>query len=274
MSIEDKELQNHLYELHTQLQDLLSGYADNMLDADEKNLVEAHLSGCEACRMDVVRQKLLSHRLNELPVTRMSSQLHQKLDSSLSEASTPNRNVASIFNAWQQLLRFDWLKPILATKLTMASGWGVAVMLLFVLLLPDLKLIGTYDVPMVEEALSEYRHLSDVALPAAKPHLVMNAPVKWPNSRVISHWKTTIGGAPADAFAVRTGDSIVFQFRINEAVFFHNPDVRLAVAKTGNYQMQNKELEVLALPLKKAGLLMVGPTDGIPTLAKLTFKTI
>jgi len=255
-------LLNRLHELHIQLQDLLAGYVDNMLDEQEKALIEAHMAGCEACRMDVSRQQLLSQRLNELPVTRMSSQLHQRLDQVLTESPAPAGRAESVRRYWHKISRFEWLQKIYNPALITASGWGVAMMLLSVLLLPGLKSVSSNDVPMVQEVLAEYRHFSATTLPVSDQVVTQSPPVTWPDSRVLAQWKTSIGGSPAEGFAVRNGDKIVFQFRISEAVFFHNPDVRLAVANTGNYQIKSRDLNVLALPLKEAGLLIVAPTTG------------
>lgn len=260
--------------LHMQLQDLLAGYADDMLDEHDKQLVEAHLAGCLTCRMDVSRQQLLSDRLNDLPVTRMSTNLHQQLDQVLKEAPIPEKKEASQAKRWQHWLSFNWLRKRKQPSFSTASGWTVALMLLVVMLFPHLKQGSGKNIPMVQDVIAEYQQLSQTTLPVSLQNGSEEPPATWSGSRVLAHWKTTIGGEPADAYAVRNGDNIVFQFKVDEAVFFHNPDVRLAIANTGTYQVKYNKLKVLALPLKKAGLLIVGSNSGMPTPEKLTLQSI
>ena len=91
---------------------------------------------------------------------------------------------------------------------------------------------------------------------------------------MLAAWKTEIGGAPAQAFAMRSGHSIVFQYQIDESVFFRNPAVRQAVQTSGNYQTRTQDTDVMALPLTNAGLLLVGPADSLPSPEQLTFQPI
>ncbi len=278
MNEELQKLEKHFNDLHCQLQDLLAGYVDNMLDEQETALVEAHLSGCEACRMDVLRQQQLSRRLNAMPVARMPADLHQRLDQLLNDAAqSAIETPQSTYKQRQWPIPdalYHWLKTMTLPSLATISGWGVASLLLLLLVFPGIKPGSENHIPMIQEALAEYYQLNTQILPTQATDLVINSPASWPDSRVVSHWKTTIGGAPADAFAVRHGDNIVFQFRIDEAVFFRHHDVRKAVASLGKYQETDSNLKVLAFPLKQAGLLIVAPQDGMPAAEELIIKTI
>jgi hypothetical protein len=260
--------------LHMQLQDLLAGYADDMLDEQNKKLVEAHLAGCEACQMDVSRQQLLSDRLNDLPVIRMSTKLHKQLDQVLKEVPVPEKKEVSQTKRWQHWLSFNCLRELKRPSFATASGWSVALMLFVVMLFPHLKQGNGNNIPMVRDVIAEYQQLSQTTLPVSLQNSSEEPPATWSGSRVLSHWKTTIGGEPADAYAVRNGDDIIFQFKVAESVFFYNPDVRLAIANTGIYQVKDDKLKILALPLKKSGLLIVGSNSGVPTPEKLTLKLI
>ncbi len=62
------------------------------------------------------------------------------------------------------------------------------------------------------------------------------------------------------------------QFRIDETVFFRNPEVRHAVEKNGDYQFKAENTRVLAMPIKHAGLILVGPGDAMPSLEQLAFN--
>ena len=123
---------------------------------------------------------------------------------------------------------------------------------------------------MVEDVLTEYLHLDKTSLPASNSQSMPSPPANWPNARLLSSWETTVGGAPAKAFAMRNGDKIIVQYLIDESVFFRNPNVRQAVADSGSYLSQKNNIQVLAMPLKDAGLLVVGPTDWMPSLELIT----
>lgn len=285
MNNENIKTHDNWQALHLQLQDLLAAYADDMLDQQDKQLVEAHLSGCEACQMDVSRQQLLSSRLNNLPVTRMSTKMHQRLDKVLSEASKSEASYSELpetaikketSQAKSNPRRFslNWRNKLPTLSFATLSGWGVAMMLLVVMLSPNLEPNNGDEIPMVRDVLAEYQKFNSEELPTSDQNLAKIPPASWPDSHVVAQWKTTVAGAPADAFAVRNGDNIIFQYKVDEAVFFHNPDVRLAVSSTGNYQVRNNKLKVLALPLKKAGLLIVGPDSVMPELDKLKIKSL
>jgi len=257
--------------LHTQLQDLLAGYADAALDRQQNDIVEAHLAGCAACRRDVARQQALSRRLHSMPVAPLSADLHERLDQALGNAPpAPGlqawlQRTGNLFRIRGQFLAFD------SHTLAWVSGWGLALVLAIMMVAPTLKSGDDSDIPMVRDVLAEYRLMSNTALPEAGNTATAEPPVSWPNARLLATWKTRVGGAPAQAFAVRNGHSIVFQYRVDETVFFRNPVVRQAVAQNGDFRIRADNMEVLAVPLKDAGVLVVGPADSLPAYQQLSF---
>ena len=249
-------------ELHIHLQDLLAGYVDDELEHQEKRLVEAHLAGCETCRADVAHQQLISQRLSKLPLERLSPEVHQQIDHTLSDALVTSEDgkqqdkTTSVF--------IHWFQRILYPGFITASGWSIALVLLMVLLFPSLMPSNSHNVPMVADVIAEYSHLDKTSLPVSDSQPNAPLPANWPNAHLLTSWNTTVGGEPAKAFAMRDGDKIIVQYRINEAVFFRDPNVRQAVADKGRYVSQQNNIQVLAIPLKDAGLLVVGPTDLMP----------
>lgn len=98
----------------------------------------------------------------------------------------------------------------------------------------------------------------------------MSPPLPWANSRVLATWMTRVGGEPAQAYAIRQGNSLVIQYRISERVFFRNPDVRQAVARAGDFRTRADQLEVLGLPMEDSGLLVVAPAGNMPAVSEST----
>ncbi len=259
---------SNLKVLHLEIQDLLAGYVDDSLSETEKYIVEVHLAGCQACRMDVERQQQLSRRLNHLTHARLPAHLQQKLDRS-PEQPTPMSGKRTRQDSWRALLngfksRFQ-IMPIITL-----SGWVVAMVLMLVLLPPLKPSDHQHTVPMVAQVLAEYQSAGTSGQFNRHSKVEVNAPASWPDARVLASWETSIGGAPATAYAVRSGNQIVFQYAVTEKVFFRNPVVRMKVAKEGRYQAKEEGLMVVALPVKKAGLLIVGPEKAIPEIRSIS----
>jgi len=263
---------NRWVALHEHLQDLLAGYVDQELNSEQAAMVEAHLAGCEACRNDLARQQLLSARLKTLPPPRLSARFNQTLDQALADDVPPGKSIhrrrlwplaASALNGFQQVNR-----PVLPG----ASGWIVALVLVVVMLGQFRVPTDNTPIPMVRDVVMEYREMNDRPIPVSAENAATKPPVSWPNSHLLATWETKIGGAPARAFAVRSGKDIVFQYRINESVFFRNPAVRQAVHESGNYRTRTWNTDVIAVPLTNAGLLIVGPADSLPAPEQLRFK--
>jgi anti-sigma factor RsiW len=259
--------------LHNQLQDALAGYADNELDEHERAQVEAHLAGCEACRLDLAHQQLINQRLQQIPLTGLSAQMHQRLDQVIKSAPPAPRHRLRPQQGWRSFFLLPWRRKLSGPLIAATSGWAVALVLLVILISPSLKTsTSNAAVPMVQDVLAQYQYYHRSALPVSSHGAKIQPPASWPGSHVLASWQTNIGGAPAQAFAVRNGDSIILQFRVDESVFFHHPDIRRLVARQGQFEMQRQDLTVLGIPLSRAGLLMVGPANGIPPPDKLTLN--
>jgi len=255
--------------LHLQIQDLLAGYVDQELDVRERALVEAHLAGCPACRQDVARQQLLHRHLGQLPGIPLSLEQHQRLDRALAEAPPSAVAPPSRRPRWRPHWLLDWLGSPRGELLAASSGWGLAFLLLAVMLWPGGQRSGHPHIPMVQDVLAEYAQVTHSRLPKSPGRAVAAPPAIWPRARLLASWKTTIGGAAAQAFALRSGNSILLQFRVSDDVFFNNPKVRTAIASKGKYETREESLKVLALPLDEGGLLMVGPERSMPASNQL-----
>lgn len=256
-------------ELHLELQDWLAGYVDGELNEHHTAIVEAHLVGCEACCADVSRQQAVSRRFHDIPTTRMPVDLHKRLDSALADAPDYSEQApgkTSRFN-----LR-HWLAGLYRPAVVGAGGWAVALVLAGMLLLPDVGVMNRGHIPMVSDALSDYQKVALMDLPALANSPDMAAPAKLAGGRLLATWRTTVGGEPAEAFAMRRGSSLVIQYRISEHVLFRNPDVRQAMATMGGYRARENQLEVLAMPMKDAGLLVVGPANAMPAASELELE--
>lgn len=261
-------------ELHENLQDLLAGYIDNELDDEQVNLVEAHLIGCEACRNDLHRQQALSKHLESMPLSKMSSSTHKRIDKVLEDISLKNLNSQkprfSIFESLSFINRFI-MNLKLATLLG-ASGWGIALLLSISLFLPHFNNTNSSTIPMIQDVLTEYYEMEDKALPVStENNKGLKPPLSWPNTQLLSSWTTKIGGAPAKVYALRNGNNIVFQYQINESIFFRNPIVRKAISENGSYSVRDKKIEVLAIPLTNSGVLVVGKKNSLPIPEKIIF---
>ncbi|MGI9279407.1 MAG: anti-sigma factor family protein [Endozoicomonas sp.] len=256
-------------ELHNSLQDLLAGYVDNELEDDEVMIVEAHLAGCKLCRDDRARQISLNQSLSSLPLERMSTNLHEKLDliTEQPQSTIETRKQKPKVPTPTRWLERQWLKLAFST-----GGWATAFALVVALYMQQMPNTPHSDIPMVADALSQYQTAQKNILPVSQQST--EAPASWPGGTLLSSWETSIGGAPAKVYAMRSGKDIVFQYRIDESVLFRNPEVRQAIAQQGSYSSEKDGTEVRALPMESSGLLMVGPCRAMPAVNDLKINTI
>ncbi|WP_252177509.1 zf-HC2 domain-containing protein [Endozoicomonas sp. 4G] len=262
---EDPEWQ----ELHTSLQDLLAGYADNELEDDEVLIVEAHLAGCKLCRDDLARQVALNQHLSAMPLARMTVSLHEKLDRITGQprSTDTQKQKPGITISPGRWLERQWLKLTFS-----AGGWATALALMVALYMQQMPSAPHSEIPMVADALSHYQAAEQATLPVSLHGT--EAPATWPGGTLLSSWETSIGGAPAQVYAMRSGKDIVFQYRIEESVLFRNPQVRAAIAQQGSFTREKDGTEIRALPMKSSGLLMVGPRRAMPAVNDLKMNTI
>ncbi len=263
-------------ELHGQIQNLLAGYVDDVLEHEQNVMVEAHLAGCKACRDDVARQQALCQRLDMMQNVQIPESFHNNVDEFMSEAIHPTSQLHQYRGDILYSLRRQ-VDSIIELSFSRFSGWLVASILTVVIMTPSLMLSPKTQIPMINDVIAEYRQIGATDLPASRlPTDQLNAivPAQWPHARVLSSWNTEVGGAPAKAFAVRSGHNILFLYHIPEAVMFRNPKVRQAIANTGSFHSQTKNMEVLALPIENAGLLVVGPNNALPSAEEIHLRTI
>jgi len=258
-------------DLHHQIQDWLAGYADGELDEHHITLVEAHLAGCEACRHDPERQRMLSERLQEIPAPRLSPAFAKRLDDTLASVQTSDRRPVG-----QKPLEGlkHWLTRLSPSAVIGGGGWAVAMVLAAMLLVPSLtpedpnQMAVASQIPMVNDVLADYQRVVGNDLPTPSDDADLSPPMQWANGRVLARWTTRVGGEPAEAYAVRLGNSLIVQYQISERVFFRNPDVRQAVARAGDFRTRDNELEVIGLPMQASGLLVVAPSGNVPPIDK------
>lgn len=253
-------------ELHLSLQDMLAGYVDHELDEQEILIVEAHLAGCKTCRDDLARQQLLSQQLGALSVERIPASLSAHLDAVTDSEAVAHKTHRKHF---EPLL---WLENLLAKFSVSATGWALSCVLVAVMMVQNWPSSYQHNIPMVQDALSQYQTIQKAALPVSNEGF--DLPVTWPEGQLLSSWETSIGGAPAQAFAVRNGSDIIFQYRIDQNVLFRNPEVRAAIANQGSFVTQENGTEIRAIPMKASGLLMVGPSKAMPADERLKFNSI
>jgi len=264
-------------ELHETLQDLLAGYIDTELEDEQIMLVEAHLIGCEACRNDLARQQALSQRFESIPSSRMTSSSHQMLDKALDEVllkneCAPKKPLLNWLSSPLHFIKKITSKFNLATMLS-ASGWSVALLLTIIIFAPQFNSGNTSSIPMIQDALTEYDEMQGKALPVTNMNNNKKSkpPLSWSNTQLLSSWETNIAGSPAQVYAIRSGHNIIFQYQVEESVFFRNPVVRQAIVEKGNYIIHNKKTDVLAIPLSKSGVIVVGATNSLPKPENIIF---
>lgn len=252
-------------QLHNQLQNLLAAYVDGELDEHEVDIIEAHLSGCESCRLDVERQKLLSQRLfNIQPVTapeRLNELISQTVDK---EVIQQNACLMFLKRGYIALSRYLAMRPL---------GWAVAAVLLLVVMIPNLK-ISTSKIPMIEAAVSNYQQAQKRNFMYTSTHTDSLMPMEISGGLLLAKWTTTIEGEKAEAFVIKIGSDIVIQYRISQDLFYRNTLVRKSVSSNGNFRQREDDLEVLAIPTKRAGLLVVGPKNIMPSVLDMAEKTM
>lgn len=267
MSDSNKTETHNFSDLHVRIQDWLAGYADGQLDEHHTALVEAHLAGCAACRNDVARQQVLSARLQLIPTPRFSASFDKRLDDALAEASMTGRHKPVNQRAINIKRGLSFLHPLV---LIGGGGWAVALVLAAVLLMPNLTPGNINQSPMVRDVLIDYQRVTRQDLPSQPGGSDASPPMQWANSRVLATWVTNVGGEPAQAYAMRRGNSVIIQYHIPERVFFRSPNVRQAVARAGDFRTRDDQLEVLGIPMEESGLLVVAPAGDLPAIDEFT----
>lgn len=262
-------------ELHEHLQDLLAGYADDELDDAQMKLMDAHLAGCELCRNDLARQKIITERLEVIASPRLSNKANDDIDKSLASSSTTTGLIQNFLKDFFVSSMSNIKGSVSLPKVMGISGWGLATVLAIMIFMPTVTQDQNSQIPMISDALAEYHEHEDKILPISTNIDQNNkAPVSWPNAQLLAAWKTMVAGQTAEVYALRSGRNIVFQYHVNESVFFRNPLVRHAISKSGSYKIQVDTVDIMAMPLTSAGVLLVGPENSLPSPETMMFESI
>ena len=248
--------------LHRDLVEQLDAYLDHELPALEVARMEAHLSGCMRCQTALRLHRSLKENLALTPVARSSPRLRDAIQARL--ADDPGGSVDRPFTVPRQRRALRRLAPW--------TGWVLAAGLALVVLVDRSWLAGaqTSQLPMIQAALDDYwLHLqtrmptADVQQMQALAHdLPFDAqPLPALRSELIGAWRTTIRGESAAAFAYRHDNHILVQYVVSQALFFHQPRLREAVARYGHYSATAHETAVLAWPQSTSGTMLIGAVD-------------
>lgn len=250
----------------------LGAYVDGELPEEDLREVETHLAGCEACRREVVMQTALRARLGarrreaapEALRERVREIIHGSSEAAVEAVSPESRSSAPA--RWPRALAW--------------TGWAVAALLAGLLLwrpvgrpepLPPVDgrpraAADSARVPMVRDALADYRSRVGQDLPAGQGDLAEIraqmpfpvTPLRSPEVRLISAWRTRIYGQPAAALAYRWDNRVVIQYVVPEQLFFAAAPVRQAVAEHGRYITSAGAQGVVGWPGPENGSLLIG----------------
>lgn len=230
---------------HQEVQELLAAFADGELGVSSRLELEAHLATCARCRAALSVQRQVHGRLSRLAVAAEPRQLLEQVRSKLDDSRRARV---------RELRR----------RVTLWSGWAVAAAL--ALFLFSGAPVRSPHPPMVLAALADYRGhaghelptLGDSASRASLPFA--DEPLAAGNARLVSAWKTQLRGEPVSVFAYRVGDQLILAYVVSESMFFRQPVVRETVARQGRYVTSDGKESVVAWPLRRSGVLLVGQT--------------
>lgn len=239
----------------------LAARLDGELDAAQQAELDLHLRDCARCRGELKAQRAVRERLAREPRLQASRRLRALVQTL---AAAPATERAPDFGRGRRSPS-RWSAPTLA--LVAGSGWLVAGLLALVLAWPTLRPPAAEAVPMLADALADYRRHRDRVLPgpADPPEALIRqvlgrpaAPLALREATLVSSWVTEIGGEPAVALAYRSGRAVIVQYLVSDQVFFRQPQVREAVARDGRYQAHAGREQLVAEAGDGAGHLLVG----------------
>lgn len=249
---------------HAELADLLAGYVDDELTAEERQRVESHLAECAGCRGELRAQTAIRARLMKESLSSASAELAARVIGRIEMApAVEERKV-----------------PARRQRLIAWSGWAVAAAMSGVALWLGLRGRPVMDMAMgpktsvaldqvpsqvASTVLDSFRQLNEAELPAGvdlgrlRRELDFSVPaLVAPHMRLISAWSTTIDGEPAAALAYRCHDRLVVQFVVSEKQFFRQSEFRRAIASQGLYASALGPLTTIAWPGTDNGSFLVG----------------
>ncbi|XKE44403.1 zf-HC2 domain-containing protein [Halomonas organivorans] len=258
MSDQDRSWEVQAVKEHATWLECVAPYLDGELNARERQEMTRHLDTCPLCQRELERQRAVACRLEALkPTAESSAAMERRLRRRL--LGTPSRRPPR--RPW-----WGWL------------GWGLALAqacLLVTLWLPSWS--ARDGVPMVDDAVADYRHVLADRLP---PRSTMDTdalsralslsiePLQAPDVTFLGGWETVLQEQPAAALAYRVKEQVVVQYVVTEPLFFNQASVRDAVARQGHYITRQGRQGIVGWPDSNAGSLLVGelPTEELVRL--------
>jgi hypothetical protein len=242
------------FDLDTEARDhLLLGELSHTRSLEDARLIEAHVQGCEPCQRELGLLRAVRARLRHLPGIAQESALGDRVFAALGDRAVGER--AS--------------RPSRRWVLATAAGWAAAAA--FAALFAGRDDSGDSEdseqrlPPMVNEALREYERASvnELPKPITPAELEFRVGRRIPyipsaELKIVSTWVTTIREEPSAAIAYRFDDRVLIQFVVSEALFFRQPVVRDAIARSGAYAARVGARAVIGRARSGTGSLLVG----------------
>jgi anti-sigma factor RsiW len=251
---------------HAAFAELLAGYIDDELSAEDRRRVESHVPECAKCRSELRAQTVIRARLMKESGSLASSELAERIlariaDAAPMEADRPvhpsRREVLVTWGGWAAAAAMGGLAAWFSQRKPAGMSMTMA---------PSGK-VTLDQVPGLVPAdiLASFREINEEELPAGadlaqlRRDLGFSVPrLDAPHMRLISAWLTRVNGEPAAALAYRCHDRLVMQYVVSEVQFFRQPQVRHAIASQGVYATAAGPLTTIAWPGTDNGSFLVG----------------
>lgn len=234
---------------HTTFIEQIDAYLDGELDREGASRVEDHLLSCARCRRSFGVHRAIRSALSGRDTAAVAPDSLRMLiqeDIASARARQERRHDRHWLLPWT-----GWLAAALVGLTWMLAGRGFSYR-------------RPVPTPMARSVIADFdRHQAE---PLPHANLVsletgFNFPVTpLPALRrqLVAEWRTQIQGQPAAALAYRLPAGIVVEYVISRGLFFRQPEVRNAVARSGRYVAQARAVTVVGWPASHAGVLLVG----------------
>jgi len=273
------------HEEHLRYEAMLGAYADGELGEADGRALARHIETCERCRQGLAVQRAVAARLAAEPLEPIGETLRRRLLAPI--RSSPAEGAVGLGPVGAEAAPLDvgrgsrrWRAPMppwlgWATAATVALAWAASEYPARLGPSPEstrapskavtAPLVGQ-RIPMVEEALADYRTLEVRELPvqvedpaALAGRLPFPVPsLDSPELRLVGAWTTVIRGEQAAVVAYRWQNHVLVQYVVSEQLFFRQPVVRSAVAAAGVFSAQDGALGIVGWPEQEAGTILIG----------------
>jgi anti-sigma factor RsiW len=250
---------------HDAFAELLAGYVDDELKAEDRARLEQHLAGCGSCRRGLQAQQVIRARLMKETAAAASSTLAERVQqqiSQLNESQSSEPKGKGRMLAWAGWLvaagiGLTWISiNLLSGNAGQGSGAPVP---------PKLIAIETAPIAISAEVMTQFERMDQSLLPRELNLAELSSEVpfhvpalKSPHMRFIAAWTTELFGETAAAIAYRCHDRLVIQYVVSEQQFFRHPEMREAIVRQGVYAVSRGELSAVAWPDRESGSFLVG----------------